>query len=219
MENHHEGIISKEDFMKVQTILDNRGTPKRQINGKRQEALSRKYAFSCITKCGCCGGTYTRRHWHGGKSYDKVVWQCANNTKGGKKECPNAKGIEETALERAFLTAYNIVCSDLKSSSKRVYYEIKKEFKLDYDAKEITNIQENQTNLDKIKAVLESDDGLSGFDKSVLESICEKIIIGNETDPYVIKFIFKTKDKIYLDAKEYIMKIKAELKNCKEYKF
>ena len=55
-------------------------------------------------------------------------------------------------------------------------------------------------------------DGLAVFDKSVFESICEKIIIGNAANPYGIMFIFKTKDEFYLDAKEYIMKNKAEFK-------
>ncbi len=262
MENHHEGIISKEDFMKVQTILDNRGTPKRQINGKRQEALSRKYAFSCITKCGCCGGSYTRRNWHSGKNYNKVVWQCTNNTKGGKKECPNAKGIEETALERAFLTAYNLVCSDLKSSFERVYKEVEKEFDLEGLSKEIKKKNDNlsklenkkqklidlklsdsidqetfkstlnsinfniesakkelaglvdnnevlknkEESLSKAKKILEEGGPLEQFDRNVLEAIVERVIIGDKDNPYSIKFIFKNKDDIELNASEYIMK-------------
>ena len=144
IENHHEGIISKEEFMRVQKILDSRGTPKRLIDGKRQEKLTRQYAFSSITKCGHCGGTYTRRHWHGGKSYDKVVWQCVNNTKGGKKACPNSKGISEDVLEKSFLTAYNLVCDDLKSSFKTVYEEIEKEFDLDAISKDIKKKQEER---------------------------------------------------------------------------
>jgi Recombinase. len=81
IESHHEGIVSKEDFLKVQEILDNRGTPRRIVDGKRQEKLSRQYAFSCMIKCGHCGSTFTRRHWAKGESYSKVVWQCINSTK------------------------------------------------------------------------------------------------------------------------------------------
>ena len=262
IENHHEGIISKEEFMRVQKILDSRGTPKRLIDGKRQEKLTRQYAFSSITKCGHCGGTYTRRHWHGGKSYDKVVWQCVNNTKGGKKACPNSKGISEDVLEKSFLTAYNLVCDDLKSSFKTVYEEIEKEFNLDAISKDIKKkqgaldkleakkqklidmklsdaideesykssfeslrleiglakkdieslegsnviLKEKKQNLSKAKKLLEDGGPLTEFDRYVLEAIVERVVVGDENNPYAIKFIFKNKDEIHLNAAEYIMK-------------
>ncbi len=262
IENHHEGIISKEEFMRVQKILDSRGTPKRLIDGKRQEKLTRQYAFSSITKCGHCGGTYTRRHWHGGKSYDKVVWQCVNNTKGGKKACPNSKGISEDVLEKSFLTAYNLVCDDLKSSFKTVYEEIEKEFDLDAISKDIKKkqealdklevkkqklidmklsdaideesykssfeslrleielakkdieslegsnviLKEKKQNLSKAKKLLEDGGPLTEFDRYVLEAIVERVVVGDENNPYAIKFIFKNKDEINLNAAEYIMK-------------
>ncbi len=262
IENHHEGIISKEEFMRVQKILDSRGTPKRLIDGKRQEKLTRQYAFSSITKCGHCGGTYTRRHWHGGKSYDKVVWQCVNNTKGGKKACPNSKGISEDVLEKSFLTAYNLVCDDLKSSFKTVYEEIEKEFDLDAISKDIKKkqealdklevkkqklidmklsdaideesykssfeslrleielakkdieslegsnviLKEKKQNLSKAKKLLEDGGPLTEFDRYVLEAIVERVVVGDENNPYAIKFIFKNKDEIHLNAAEYIMK-------------
>lgn len=99
LENHHEPIISKEEFMTAQKILDTRGTPRRIVDGKRQEKMTRQYAFSCMVKCGYCGSTFTRRHWHKGESYDKVMWQCMKNTKGGVKECSCSKGILEEVLE------------------------------------------------------------------------------------------------------------------------
>ncbi len=262
IENHHEGIITKEEFMRVQKILDSRGTPKRLIDGKRQEKLTRQYAFSSITKCGHCGGTYTRRHWHGGKTYSKVVWQCVNNTKGGKKVCPDSKGISEDVLEKSFLTAYNLVCDDLKSSFKTVYEEIEKEFDLDAISKDIKKkqdeldkletkkqklidmklsdeldeesyksafeslrleieiakkdieslegsnviLKEKKQNLSKAKKLLEEGGPLTEFDRYVLEAIVERVVVGDENNPYAIKFIFKNKDEINLNAAEYIMK-------------
>ncbi len=264
IENHHDGLISKDDFMRVQTILDNRGTPKRLINGKRQEKLSRMYAFSCITKCGCCGGTYTRRHWNNSRHYDKIVWQCVKSTKGGKKLCPNSKGIPESVLEEAFLTSYNLICSDLKSSFNRVYKELEKEFDLTNLSKDILKIQNelerlekkkqklidmklsdtiddasyksafeslkdqietlekelnslNQSNdilakknesLSRAKRLLEDGKRLEKFDRFVFESIVERVIIGDLNNPYTIKFIFKNKDEVNLNASEYIINTK-----------
>lgn len=128
LENHHEAIVSKEDFMAVQQILDKRETPRRIVDGKRQEKMSRQYAFSCMVKCGYCGGSFTRRHWHKGESYDKVMWQCVHNTKGGTRECSKAKGIAEEVLEGAFVDAYNEICRNHKTSFLCLYENIKKRF-------------------------------------------------------------------------------------------
>ena len=129
LENHHAAIISKEDFMAAQTILDNRGTPKRIVDGKRQEKLSRQYAFSCMVKCGYCGATFTRRNWHKGKGYDKVVWQCVNNTKGGKKCCERSKAIPEEVLEGAFIDTYNYLSKNKEVCFDKLYESIKSNLK------------------------------------------------------------------------------------------
>lgn len=128
LENHHEPIISKEEFTAAQKILDIRGTPGRIVDGKRQEKMTRQYAFSCMVKCGYCGSTFTRRHWHKGESYDKVMWQCMKNTKGGVKECSCSKGIPEEVLEGAFVDAYNELCRTHKTSFKALYEDIRKSF-------------------------------------------------------------------------------------------
>lgn len=98
--DHHEPIISEEVFETAQEILARR-TQVRKVGilGKR-EKFSRKYTFSCLIKCGFCGGALTRRTWHSGTTHSKVVWQCAASTKGGKKYCPDSKGIEEKQIDK-----------------------------------------------------------------------------------------------------------------------
>ena len=86
--DHHEPIVSEEVFEKAQEILHRRSNPRKTDGGKR-EIFTRKYAFSCLIKCGFCGGTLTRRCWHSGTTHSKVVWQCVEATKGGKKFCPD----------------------------------------------------------------------------------------------------------------------------------
>lgn len=114
--NHHEPIISEEVFDKAQEILNRRSKNRGKIgdgNSKR-EKYSRKYAFSCLLECGFCGGTLTRRRWHSGTEYNKVIWQCVTSTKKGKKHCPHSKGIPETAIEEAFVESYRILCDNNK---------------------------------------------------------------------------------------------------------
>lgn len=114
--NHHEPIVSEEVFDKAQEILNRRSKNRGKIgdgNSKR-EKYSRKYAFSCLLECGFCGGTLTRRRWHSGTEYNKVIWQCVTSTKKGKKHCPNSKGIPETAIEEAFVESYRLLCNNNK---------------------------------------------------------------------------------------------------------
>lgn len=114
--NHHEPIVSEEVFDKAQEILNRRSKNRGKIgdgNSKR-EKYSRKYAFSCLLECGFCGGTLTRRRWHSGTEYNKVIWQCVTSTKKGKKHCPHSKGIPETAIEEAFVESYRLLCDNNK---------------------------------------------------------------------------------------------------------
>lgn len=112
---HHEPIVSVETFEKAQALLRRRSQP-RIINGSgKREKFSRKYSFSCLIKCGFCGGTYTRRNWHSGTTHSKRIWQCVTATKGGRKFCPDSKGIEESQIEKAFVESYQLLCSDNKS--------------------------------------------------------------------------------------------------------
>lgn len=112
--DHHEAIISEEVFDAAQEILKRRAKPRRLgVDGKR-EKFSRKYAFSCLLECGFCGGTLTRRSWHSGSQYNKIIWQCVIATKKGKKFCPDSKGIAEETIEQAFLESYRLLCQNNK---------------------------------------------------------------------------------------------------------
>ena len=112
IENHHEPIVSKELFEQAQVILNKRNgnRSKPGVTGKR-EKFSREFAFSCMLKCGFCGGNLTRRSWNAGTEYQKTVWQCVAATKHGKHECPYSKGIPESLIEEAFVRSYNALCS------------------------------------------------------------------------------------------------------------
>ena len=116
IKDHHEPIISQEDFDKAQVIRLRRAKNRNTVgskNGKRDK-FSREYAFSCLLECGFCGSNLSRRSWHSKSQYKKTVWQCVTGTKKGKKFCPNSKGIEEIAIEKAFLESYRQLTSNNK---------------------------------------------------------------------------------------------------------
>ncbi|MCK9444916.1 MAG: recombinase family protein [Tissierellaceae bacterium] len=116
IKEHHEPIISEDDFDKAQEIRLRRAKNRNTIQSKdgKREKFSRKYAFSCLLECGFCGSNLSRRTWHSNSQYNKVIWQCVTGTKKGKKYCPNSKGIEEIAIEKAFLESYRQLTSNNK---------------------------------------------------------------------------------------------------------
>ncbi len=60
----------------------------------QREKYSRKYAFSCMMECGFCGGTLTRRNWHSGSEYSKIIWQCVVATKREKNIVQKVRGFQ-----------------------------------------------------------------------------------------------------------------------------
>ncbi len=109
-ENHHEPIVSRELWDRANEILNKRKGSHSRSNGKRDK-YSRQFAFSCMLKCGFCGGNLTRRTWTSRADYKKTIWQCVTATKNGKKECPYCKGVPETLIEEAFVRSYNALCT------------------------------------------------------------------------------------------------------------
>lgn len=112
--DHHEPIISEEVFEKAQEILRRRSRARSLREDGKREKFSRQYAFSCLLECGFCGSTLSRRSWHSGTQYNKIIWQCVTSTKKGKKFCPDSKGIAESTIEQAFIESYRLLCANDK---------------------------------------------------------------------------------------------------------
>ncbi|MGF7185316.1 DNA invertase Pin-like site-specific DNA recombinase [Desulfitispora alkaliphila] len=94
VEDHHEGIVSKEEFQKVQEKIaadNNKATPK---------GAYEKTPFSSRIICSSCGKNY---HRFGNKA--KVVrWRCASNSK-SHLLC-KAKPIEEAKIEALLVEGF-----------------------------------------------------------------------------------------------------------------
>ena len=108
IKNNHDAIISPETFTQAQEIRLRRAGNKKTIantKGKR-ERYSRMYPFSSRLECGFCGTVLSRRSWHSSSEYKKIIWHCTTSIKKGKKHCIHSKGIEEKAIENAFLQSY-----------------------------------------------------------------------------------------------------------------
>lgn len=98
VEDHHEAIISKEDFDRVQVMIqkhiDEHGIVKDM--GKYHN----KYPFSGIIICGECGGKFKRQTQSGG-----IAWACSTHLY--NKDACSMMFIKDEAIKAAFVTMMN----------------------------------------------------------------------------------------------------------------
>lgn len=99
--NHHEPIISREDFEAAQAAIEQRG--KEKGTQRQHEKYQNRYPFSGNIICGRCGGTFKRRTHASGKH--KIAWCCFTHISDIEK-C-SMKYIPESAFEYAFVTMMN----------------------------------------------------------------------------------------------------------------
>jgi site-specific DNA recombinase len=115
IKDHHESIISREDWDKVQSMMKIRAGARE--NGRRIGNISRKYPFSGKIKCGFCGTTYSRRVMYS-KGNSIVIWACIGSVENGKSYCPYSKVFRESLIENAFVDAYQLLCNNKDLNSE-----------------------------------------------------------------------------------------------------
>ncbi len=124
VKNHHEPIISRVDFNRVQEEMAWRSA-KRSIAEKlaktEQGKYSAKYALSELLICGECGAHYRRVTWTA-KGFKEIKWRCINRIQYGKKKCHSSPTIDEELLHRAIVSAINEFC-DVKDEVANVLSE------------------------------------------------------------------------------------------------
>lgn len=101
IENHHEGIVSREKYDAVQAEMARRNAAKspskNAVTGMASYAS--KYALSERLVCGECGTLYRRCTWtrNGEK---RVVWRCVSRLDYGKKYCHSSPTLDEAPLQQ-----------------------------------------------------------------------------------------------------------------------
>ena len=102
MQNHHEAIISREEFERANAVLKQRGREKG--NGHDTGRYQNRYGFSGRIYCGECGSKYKRRlHYKPNGQY--AAWTCVTHL--ADKERCSQKYITDDALKLAFVTMMN----------------------------------------------------------------------------------------------------------------
>lgn len=100
--DHHEPIISREDFEAAQAFVKQRASEKGVVKGT--EKYQNRYVFSGKIICGECGDTFKRRI-HSCTGYKYAAW-CCNTHIEDKNRC-HMLFVKDEALKLAFITMMN----------------------------------------------------------------------------------------------------------------
>ena len=111
VQDHHEGIVSRDVFYAAQLEIARRraqtgGTSKSAPTGRSK--YSGKYILTNLMFCGHCGTGYRRCVWNKG-GIKRAVWRCGSRLDYGSKYCKHSETLEEKPLQQAILNAINSV--------------------------------------------------------------------------------------------------------------
>lgn len=99
--DHHEAIVSHEDFEAAQAIIEQHG--KEKGLERQHEKYQNRYPFSGRILCGQCGGTFKRRIHSSGRH--RIAWCCSKHID-DIQQC-SMKYVPESDIEYAFVTMMN----------------------------------------------------------------------------------------------------------------
>jgi len=112
IKNHHEAIVSEEEWNMAQEIRKSRYGKNTSIIEGTREKQSRKFAFSSMCECAYCGTKFSRRSHHQDTQHKKPVWVCRTAANKGKASCPDSKAIDESILENAFVESFQLLADN-----------------------------------------------------------------------------------------------------------
>ena len=154
VKNHHEPIVSREIWDRVQEILAKRSAPRKKAVEGLHLTKTKMYPFSLVTKCGYCGGAVYRRTIHSSTPYAKSTWRCICAAKKGKRFCPESVSVDEEMLKDAFIEAFNKILTSNDDTIKEFLEDLKISLKLVDNKKEIDTLMKEVNRLDSLKEKL-----------------------------------------------------------------
>lgn len=136
IENHHQGIISKDIYNKAQQERERRN---RIEKGAVTKKYCTKHVFSNKVECYHCHYSYTRKtRIVKGERY--TYWMCSFKSKKGKNACPQSQNISEDVLYEVMRSVFD--CLSIQ------YDVIIRKFENIF--KNLINQQEDEKNLLKL---------------------------------------------------------------------
>lgn len=149
--NHHEAIISEEEWDKVQDILKSRYRTNENVSDAERIKFARKYAFSSMCQCGFCGTNLTRRSHNQDTKHKKPVWKCRTATNKGIANCPHSKVVDEVVIENAFLEMFKLLAENFDDILESVLSSVEETLSKDDNTEKLKRIEKEISSLEKKK--------------------------------------------------------------------
>lgn len=147
--NHHEAIISEEEWDKVQDILKSRYRTNENVSDAERIKFARKYAFSSMCQCGFCVTNLTRRSHHQYTKHKKPVWKCRTATNKGIANCPHSKAVDEVVIENAFLDMFKLLAENFDDVLESVLSSVEETLSKDDSTEKLKRIEKEISSLEK----------------------------------------------------------------------
>lgn len=175
--NHHEAIISEEEWDKVQDILKSRYRTNENVSDAERIKFARKYAFSSMCQCGFCGTNLTRRSHNQDTKHKKPVWKCRTATNREIANCPHSKVVDEVVIENAFLEMFKLLAENFDDVLESVLSSVGETLSKDDSTEKLKRIEKEISSLEKKLTDMYLDDIISkeAYDDKYSE-------IGNKLD-------------------------------------
>lgn len=213
LSNHHDAIVSREVFEKVNDILDQRA--KEKGNGINTDRYQNRYGFSGKIICDECGSAFKRRT-HYKTNSDYIAWCCKQHIE--DKESCSMKYITDESVKVAFLTMLNKLIFSHKKILKPLLRSItsvdEKELLI-----EIENLN-NQIEKNKEQKVVLDSLASNGFLDHAMFSSESTILLSEEKNlkSEKSKLLLRiSKDKTKVEALEQLIKFVSRSIMLTEY--
>ena len=105
VKNHHEAIIPRTVYYKIQEEIARRSSLRKSGTRKGKTAqgvYSSKYALTGIMVCNECGAHYRRTTW-AKKGKKVIVWRCINRLEHGTERCHESPTLKEDVIQEAIM--------------------------------------------------------------------------------------------------------------------
>lgn len=148
VKNHHEPIISRDDFNRVQEEMARRSAKQNiadKLTKTEQGKYSAKYALSELLICGECGSHYRRVTWTA-KGFKEIKWRCISRIQYGKRKCHDSPTIDEQTLHKAIVSAINEFCEVKDDVAKVLRESVTEELDVDLNG----SVQAAQQRIDEL---------------------------------------------------------------------
>ena len=143
VKDHHEAIISREDFEAAHAFIHQRATEKGVVKGS--DKYQNRYTFSGKIICADCGDIFGAKTWHSTDRYRRVIWQCNGKFKGERKcETPH---LTEERLKELYLAALGEYLSDRDAAIDQLRYAQRMLTDTDFIDEDIQALEEELTTI------------------------------------------------------------------------